>query len=63
MEIISVGEGKAGRVTSGAVRWEQGTCNQSFKDEAQKLNQKQNQKSNGKKVEFCFITALHNTSQ
>ena len=32
-----------------AVRWEQGTCNASFRDEAQKLRQK-DQKSNGKVV-------------
>ena len=39
----------------GAVRWEQGTCNASFRDEAQKLSHQKNPKANGKKVEFCFV--------
>ena len=47
------GAGPGGVTVGGAVRWEQGTCNASFKDEAQKLNQqKLNQKANGKKVGF-----------
>ena len=36
----------------GATRWEQGTCNARFKDEALKIGQKDSM-SNGQKVEFC----------
>ena len=39
----------------GAIRWEQGTCNASFRDEAQKLSRQKTPKANGKKVEFCFV--------
>ena len=43
----------------GAVRWEQGTCNASFRDEAQKLSQQKNSKANGKKVSFVLCTAVN----
>lgn len=49
---ISTQSGNTSKNSSGAIRWEQGTCNKSFKDEAQKIGQK-NSCSNGQKVEFC----------
>ena len=52
MELAKTGAGVTQNSTGSAIRWEQGTCNASFRDEAQKLRQK-DQKANGKKVESC----------
>jgi hypothetical protein len=38
---------------SSSVRWEQGTCNARFKDEALKLGAAK--EANGQKVEFCTV--------
>ena len=42
----------------GAVRWEQGTCNASFRDEAQKLNQQKYCEASGKKVSLILWIAI-----
>ena len=39
-----------------AVRWEQGTCNASFRDEAQKLRKPESNGKAAKKVESCTKT-------
>ena len=52
VELAKTGAGVTQNSTGSAIRWEQGTCNASFRDEAQKLRQK-DQKANGKKVESC----------
>ena len=47
--------GAGGVAIEGGVRWEQGTCNASFRDEAQKLNSQHKQNQNGnKKVSFVL---------
>merc|ERR550534_3379312 len=48
VELAKTGAGVTQNSTGSAIRWEQGTCNASFRDEAQKLRQK-DQKANGKK--------------
>ena len=52
VELTKSGAGITQNSGGSAIRWEQGTCNASFRDEAQKLRQKE-QKTNGKKVESC----------
>ena len=58
-QYVDIGRGGGGGVLldGGAVRWEQGTCNASFRDEAAKLKQKQNQNGQNKKV--SFVLHLH----
>merc|ERR1711892_1447813 len=48
VELSKSGAGVTQNSSGSAIRWEQGTCNASFRDEAQKLRQKE-QKTNGKK--------------
>ena len=50
LELSTKGAGVTQNSGGSAVRWEQGTCNASFRDEAQKLRNHKSQ-SNGKKVE------------
>lgn len=52
VEFSTKGAGVTQNSGGSAVRWEQGTCNASFRDEASKLRNLKPEK-NGKKVEFC----------
>lgn len=49
VELAKEGVVVGGSGGPGAVRWEQGTCNASFRDEAQKLNQQKYCEASGKK--------------
>ena len=60
VELSKSGAGVTQNSSGSAIRWEQGTCNASFRDEAQKLRQKE-QKTNGKKVESCTRFIVNQT--
>ena len=52
---FSTQSGTVSKISSSATRWEQGTCNKRFKDEAGKIGQKKSM-SNGKKVSFALAS-------
>jgi hypothetical protein len=52
----SGGGGVAHSSEGNVVRWEQGTCNARFKDQALKLGAKDAKEANGQKVECCTST-------
>ena len=63
MEFSTKGAGVTQNSGGSAVRWEQGTCNASFRDEASKLRNLKPEK-NGKKVESLhFVAAADAASQ